>query len=212
MPEPAEKLFEEVLSDALARADTARRRGQQEAGDVQERVAQEARQAADGIVAAAGREAETRKSQTIAMAAVELERQRLSAVEAALRTVLDRARQSLAAVNGERAQRARVELALEALAQLPPGEAAEIALPEGTDAGQLVPEIARLAAERLHRAVELRPASGPSGSAVGVVVRTADGRIEIVNSPQERLRRLWPDLRLELAAKLFPEVVQDKEK
>jgi vacuolar-type H+-ATPase subunit E/Vma4 len=205
-------LFEEVLSDARTRADTARRHGQQEANDVQERAAQETQKAVDEILAAAKSQAETRKSQTIALAGIESERERLSAIEAALQSVLARARERLASAGGEAAQQARIDLALDAVAQLPPGEAAEVAAPAGTDATQFAAEIARLAAEQLHRAVDLRPAPGPSGSAVGVVVRTADGRIEIVNSPEERLRRFWPEWRLELAAKLFPETTGDKEK
>jgi len=212
MPEPAEMLFDEVLSDARAKAETARRRGQQEANDLQERTSLETQKLVDEILAAGKSQAETRKSQVIALAGIEMERERLTAVEAALQTVLACARERLASLNGEAAQEARIALALDAVAQLPPGEAVEIAAPAGIDAAQFAAEIARLASESLHRAVDLRPAPGPSGSPVGVVVRTADGRIEIVNTPEERLRRHWPEWRLELAAKLFPEAAKNKAK
>jgi len=56
---------------------------------------------------------------------------------------------------------------------------------------------------RAGRDVAVRVADGPAPIAGGVIVRSADGRLLYDNSFRERFRRLLPELRKELATRLF---------
>jgi vacuolar-type H+-ATPase subunit E/Vma4 len=207
MAEPSEKLFSEVRSDARAKADEIGRKAQSGAEDLKRQTAEEIRTATASVLGAAKKTAETKRSEILASVAVEVQRERLAAAEKILQSVQDGVRRKLAALSPRDAQASQVRLALEAVGQLPPNVPVDVALPaaaHGAFGAQLVQEIMKQAAAVIKRPVTVRLAAQPGAIADGVVVRTADGRIEIVNSLDERLRRLWPQLRLEIAAKLFP--------
>jgi vacuolar-type H+-ATPase subunit E/Vma4 len=213
MTDPSEKLFEEVLADGRTKADRARRRGRREAEAIRTKAAEEARAAAQNILAEARADAEARRTQILAMVEIEAKRERLAGIDQVLQAVHETAREQLGALETNAMRAAQLELALEALAQLP-REEAEVALPPAAHQAYgeaFAGDLAARATEKLQRNVTVRPAAAPADVASGVVVRSVDGRMEVVNSLEERLRRLWPDLRRDVAAKLFPDLAQTKE-
>jgi vacuolar-type H+-ATPase subunit E/Vma4 len=214
MTEPSEKLFEEVMADARTKADRTARRGRRDAEALGRKIDQEARAAAERILADARAEAALRRDQTIATVAVEAQREELAGLEEDLQRVREAIRQRLAAIDAGRMRQAQARLALEALAQLPAGDA-EVALPARQHAEYgpaLVAELAAEAAQKLKRVGAVRLADQPADIPDGVVVRAADGRMEVVETFSQRLHRLWPELRLQVAARLFPDRVKPREK
>lgn len=213
MTQPSEKLFEEVLADARTKADRIRLRGERDAEAVRERAAQQAKAAADKILAEADAEADLKRTQILATLEIEAQRERLARLEESLQKVYGRVLADLGALDAARRLVVQARLAVEAAAQIPQDEL-ELALPGAAHAerGQaLADDVARRVAEQLHRNVTIHPAAGPAEIDDGVIVRTPDGRMEIVNSLEERLRRLWPELRLQVAGRLFPELLKHKE-
>ena len=66
MPQPSEKLFDEVMSDARTKAERTRRRGERDAEAARKKAAKDAQAAADKILDAARAEAESRRKQILA--------------------------------------------------------------------------------------------------------------------------------------------------
>lgn len=214
MPQPSEKLFDEVKVDAKAKADRALRRGQKDAEAVAQKVAAEVQVQVDKVVSAAKAEVALRRHQILATVEIEAQRDRLARLEESLAKVADEVRSGLSSLSAQALRETQMRLALEAIGQLPPGEV-EVALPAKDHAEygrQFVGDLAAQAAQGLGRAVVIRLAPSAAAIADGVVVRGAGGRVEVVNSFSERLRRLWPSLRLEAARQLFPGLVTEKER
>lgn len=214
MPQPSEKLFDEVMADAKTKADRARRRGQKDAEAAGRKAAEEAQVQVDKVLNAARAEVALRRHQILATVEIEAQRDRLARLEENLAKVSERVLSSLSSLSGQAVREAQMRLALEAVRQLPPGEV-EVALPAKNHAdygGQFAGDLAALAAKELGRPVAVRLASSAAAITDGVVVRAVGGRVEVVNSFSERLRRMWPSLRLEAARQLFPGLVTDKER
>jgi len=214
MPQPSEKLFDEVLADARTKADRVRRRGQRDAQAAARKVADETQAQVDKILQAAETEVALKRHQILATVEIEAQRDRLARLEESLAKVAQHVAAGLQSLSGQALRDAQMRLALDAIRQLPPGEV-EVALPSKNHAeygSQFVAELAARATKELSRPVAARLA--PSGAAItdGVIVRGAGGRVEVVNSFSERLRRLWPALRLDAARQLFPGLVTEKEK
>jgi len=74
-----------------------------------------------------------------------------------------------------------------------------------------VAEVTQLVAQESGRSVTVRLADRPAPIPSGVLVRGTGRSVEVVNSLEERLRRLWPELRLVAARRLFPELVATPE-
>jgi len=212
MTQPSERLFEEVLSDARTKADRARRRGERDAAAARKTAAQDAQSMVDRILADARAEADLKRGQILATVEIEAQRERLDGLEESLQKVYELVRTRLASLDPAEAREAQVRLAVDAVARMPGGDLV-VALPaasHATDVRALAAEVSARAAAQLDRAVTARAADAPATVPDGVVIRSADGRCEIVNSFQERLRRLWPELRLAAAARLFPELSKRK--
>lgn len=214
MSQPSEKLFDEVLADARTKADRARRRGERDAKAAAQKVADEVQAQVDKILKAADAEVALKRHQILATVEIEAQRDRLARLEESLAKVTQRVAAGLSSLGGQALRDAQMRLAIDAIRQLPPGEV-EVALPAKNHAEYGPPFVADLmarATKELSRPVTARLA--PSGAAIadGVVVRGAGGRVEIVNSFSERLRRMWPTLRLDAARQLFPGLVTEKEK
>jgi len=215
MVEASEKLTDEVLADARQKAERARRRGAREAEEVRERLEGEGRAAAGEWLSAARRQAQAAREQILATTEIEVQRERLASLEAELQKAYESAVEELSHLDSGRAREALLRLALEALKQLPPGVPAVLALSERDHAAlgpQLAADVQARAAHEIGRGAEVRLSDRPAPVTDGVVVRSADGKTEIVQSFGERLRRLWPDLRLQVAATLFPDEFRAKER
>ncbi len=213
MTQPSEKLFEEVRADARTKADRARRRGRREAEEIRKRAAEEAEAGAGRIRSEGRAQAETRRDQVLATLQIEAQRRRLALTEEHLQAAYDRVLEKLRGLDAETLDRSRLALGLEGLEQMPPGEV-EVALPadrHAAEAGEFARRLAEAAADRLGRNVTIRPADEPAEADEGFLLRSADGRVEVAQSLRQRLRRLWPELRVEVARELFPELMQSEE-
>lgn len=213
MTQPSDKLFDEVMADARTKADRARRRGVKDAEAAGQKADRQARADADKILSAARADADVKRNQILATLALEAQRDRLARLEECLQKVYHLVRHNIQTLDAPRRHDAQLRLGLEALGQMPDGTV-EIALPQGDHAeygARLVDDLAARAAQNRGSNVTVRLADRPADVPDGLVVRSADGHTEIVNSFEERLRRLWPELRLDVAARLFPELVQTKE-
>jgi vacuolar-type H+-ATPase subunit E/Vma4 len=209
MTQPSEKLFDEVMADARTKTDRAHRRGQRDAESARKKIAKATQVQVDKILDAARAEAESRRSQILATLEIEAQRERLARLEESLAGVHDRVAAAIRSLDPGAMRRAQVRLAVEAIAQIP-DTSVELALPPDThaDAGQeIVADVMQLVAQESDRPVAVRLADRPAQIPSGVLVRAAGRSVEVVNSLEERLRRLWPELRLVAAQRLFPELV-----
>ena len=207
MTQASDKLYDEVLADARTKADRERRRGRRDAEAMTRKIDDEIKAATDKIMAAARAEADSKRTQIMATVEIEAQRQRLSILEQALQSVYDGAARRLAELSDDELAEVQHRLAGEAIEQIPDDNLL-LALPEVSHAsrGALLAE--RLTAEadkRFDRNVIIRLAARPAEITDGLVVRSADGSVEVVQSLSERLRRMWPDLRPQVAQQLFPE-------
>jgi len=210
MTQASDKLYEEVQADARTKADRERRRGRRDAEAMTKKIDDEIKAATDKIMAAARAEADLKRVQIMATVEIEAQRQRLSILEQALQSVYDGAARHLAELSDDELAEVRHRLAGEAIEQIPVDNLL-LALPEASHEshGALLAE--RLTAEadkRFDRNVIIHLAAHPAAITDGLVVRSADGAVEVVQSLGQRLRRMWPDLRLQVAYQLFPEQLQ----
>lgn len=209
MTQPSEKLFDEVMADARTKADRAHRRGQRDAEAARKKIAKATQVQVDKILETARAEAESRRSQILATLEIEAQRERLARLEENLAGVHDRVASALRSLDPAAMRRTQIRLAAEAIAQIP-DTSVELALPKNThaEAGQeIVAEVMKAVAQESDRSVAVRLADRPAPIPNGVLVRATGKSVEVVNSLEERLRRLWPELRLVAARRLFPELV-----
>lgn len=209
MTQPSEKLFDEVLADGRTKADRVLKRGQRDAKAAGEKAAKEAEVTAQRIRDAAKAEGETRRAQIMATLEIEAQRERLARLEESLGRVYELANASLASADSQARRDAMLALAVDALRQMPDREVT-IALPpkeHESDGAAFAEELAGRAASALGHAVQVRADDRPGPVRDGVVIRSADRRREAIQSLGERLRRVWPQLRLQAAQRLFPSEV-----
>jgi vacuolar-type H+-ATPase subunit E/Vma4 len=206
MTQISDKLYEEVLADARTKAERERRRGQKDAEAEARKIEDKARATVEEILSAARAEGDRLRRQVLATVEVEAQRQRLARLEEILRSVYEQAERRLSELSDQEQFDALCRLTLEAAAQMPQ-DSLQVALPASSPAGRAEELIRRVTAEAdktLDRNIVLRPAGVPATVTDGVVIRSEDGSVEVVQSLRERLRRLWPELRLEVARRLLP--------
>jgi len=210
MTQASDKLYDEVLADARTKADRERRRGRRDAEAMTRKIDDEIKTAADKIMAAARAEADSKRTQIMATVEIEAQRQRLSILERTLRSVYEGAARRLGELSDGELADVQYRLAMEAVEQIPEDNM-ELALPAGSHAARGQELADRLIAEvdrQLNRNVVISRAEHPAEISDGVVVRSADGSVEVVQSLGERLRRMWPDIRLRVAQQLFPKQLE----
>lgn len=191
----------EILATARREADALIERARTEAAGL--RAARQAADAAehDQRLAAARAEAERRTATLLAAVPLEAARHRAERIEATLQSIRDEARAQLAARDTFDYGTALATLAATALREmtgdqfvlkLSPADAAQFG--EGLLTGL------RVHADKPRRQLTLIPEALLDGG--GVVVQDPAGRQIWDNRFDERLERLWPELRRQLAAQL----------
>jgi vacuolar-type H+-ATPase subunit E/Vma4 len=194
-------LSDEILKDAQRRADRIRKRAQREAKKTLDDAAKEAESAAEKILNAARRRADRVAQSLLATIEQEVRRDLLEAQEAELSRLFDAARERLRDRAAYDYPAVLARLATEAIAAMEADhvviELSEADRPIATEGW--LGGIRRAAGRQL--AIDISESSAPIDG--GLIVRSADGRLLYENSFAARLRRLWPDLRRELAAEVF---------
>ncbi|NIA21893.1 MAG: hypothetical protein GWP05_08030 [Anaerolineaceae bacterium] len=210
MTQASDKLYDEVLADARTKAERERRRGRREAEAMTRKIDGQIKAATEKIMAAARAEADLKRVQIMATVEIEVQRRRRAMMEQALQSVHQEAAKRLSELPDDRLAELQQRLAVEAVEQIP-DDNLELALPEASHESRGAAMAERLAEEadrRLDRNVIIRPADRPAEITDGLVVRSADGSLEVIQSLSARLRRMWPELRLEVARQLFPEQLE----
>ncbi|MBM4038932.1 MAG: hypothetical protein FJ290_10495, partial [Planctomycetes bacterium] len=194
-------LSDEILKDAATKAERIRKRAEREARKLLDAAAREAEAARDKVLDVARRRAERAAQSILATVEQETRRDLLAAREAELDGLFEAARQRLADRNGYDYPAAVAALAAQAIQAMGAGrvtlELAEADRALATEAW--LADVRR----RVGRDVAITLAQQPAAIDGGVVVRSADGRLLYDNSFAARLCRLRPDLRQELAARVF---------
>ena len=196
-------LSDEILSDAKRKADRARKRAEREAKKILAEAGKKADEAAERTLDVARERADRQAQATLATVAIEVQRDLLETREREFDKLFDAARQRLADKARYDYPAALAALAAEAIAAMRTDDVV-LALssddrPIATDAW--LADLLR----RVGRDVKTTIAEEPASIDGGLIVRSADGRLLYDNSFAARLTRLRPDLRRELATRLFAE-------
>jgi vacuolar-type H+-ATPase subunit E/Vma4 len=198
-------LSDEILKDAATKAERIRKRAERDAAKRLEAAAREAEAARERALDVARRRADRAAASILATVEQESRRDLLVAQEAELDKLFDAARQRLADRKGYDYPAVVAGLAAQAIRAVGSGqvvmELAEADRALATEAW--LAEVRRRVRTNGGADVAIAVSPNPAPIDGGVVVRSADGRLVYDNSFAARLRRLRPDLRRELAAKVF---------
>lgn len=191
-------LCAEILADARRESEEIIHRAQQEVAELLAKATAEADQTRRERLAAARAEAARRRELILATVPVEAGRLRASRVEALLESVRDEVRRRLLAHEGFDYRETVIALAAEAMERMP-GSAFVVKLSPADCAALgdgLTGEIARrVARSPLNVTIACEPAA-QDGS---LIIQDVDGRLVWDNSLPNRLERLWPELRRQIA-------------
>ena len=194
-------LSDEIIKDAEKRGDRARKKAERDGKKVLDDAAAEADAAAQKILGAARARAERVAQSILATVEQEMRRDLLETQEAELGKLFEAASQRLADRSAYDVPAVLAGLAAEAIGAM----AVDKVTVQLTEADRAVATEAWLAEvrRRVGRDVEIAVSEQPAAIAGGVIVRSADGRRLYDNSFAARLARLRPDLRRELAARIY---------
>lgn len=194
-------LSDEILKDAQTKAERILKRAERDARKITETATNEAAAAAERVLELARQRAERTAQNILATVDIEARRLLLAAQEAELDKLFEAARQRLAAREGYDYPAVLAALAAQAIRAM----GADPVVLELAEADRALATDAWLAdvRRRVGRDVAIAISQDSSGIDGGVVVRSADGRLVYDNSFSARLRRLRPELRREVAARVF---------
>ena len=196
-------LSDEILKDAQTKADRLRKRGERDAKKILDEAAKEAAAAAERTLQVARARADRVTQSLLATVEQDVRRGLLTAREAELDRLFEAARQRLADRSSYDPAAVLAALAAQAIGAMR-ADRVVLALAEADRA--IATEAWRAdVRRRLGRDVAIEVSPEPAPIEGGLIVRSADGRLLYDNSFGARLRRLWPELRKELAAEVFQE-------
>ncbi len=192
-------LRDEILADAKRQAERVLKQARKEAGEIAEAAATELSAWSSRQLNTARAEAKHRADMILAGLPVETGRLRANRIESLLQSIHDEARQQLVSRDGLDQRQMLVNLCAEAIRKMS-GNRFSISLPEADRRllGDREVEAIRLAAGRPDLVLEI--IGDPESRDAGPVVRGNDGKELCDNRLTERLERLWPELRLKIAA------------
>ena len=192
-------LRDEILADAKRQAERVLKQARQEAGEVAETAAAELSAWSGRQLDTTRAEAKHRADMILAGLPVETGRLRANRIESLLQLIHDEARQQLVSRDGLDQRQMLINLSANAIRKMS-GNRFSISLPEADRRllGDGEVEAIRLAAGRPDLVLEI--IGDPENRDAGPVVRGNDGKELWDNRLTERLERLWPELRLKIAA------------
>lgn len=195
---PQDVLRDEILADARRQAERTLQRARKEAEGIEKKAAAELDAWRSAQLALAQAEAQRRRDLVLAGLPVETGRMRANRIESLLQSVRDEARQRLDSRDGLDVRRALVTLAAEAVRRMA-GTRFSITVPEADRPllGDAEIEAIRQLAGRTDLVLEIT--GDPQCRDAGLMVRGADGDEIWDNRFVQRLERLWPAMRREIA-------------
>lgn len=195
---PQEVLRDEILADAQRQAERTLQRARKEAAGIAETAAAELNTWRTRQLNLARTEAQRRTDMILAGLPVETGRMRANRIESLLQSICEEARLRLISRDGLDYRQALIHLSAEAIRGMS-GTRFSIILPE-TDChllGKSEIEAIRRAAGRPD--LELEVVGDRNSRDTGPVIRSGEGEELWDNRLTERLKRLWPALRREIA-------------
>ena len=196
-------LADEILADANRKAERARQRGEREAKKILGKARTQAAEAAAKILVTAQGRADRMSLALMATFETEAQRDLLDAREAELDKLFDAARARLADKAAYGYPGVLAALAAQAIEAM----GVDRVVVELAEADRHIADVAWLGQvrSRVGRDVTIDVSDAAAPIAGGLIVRSADGRLLYDNSFAARIERLRPELRRELATKLFAE-------
>ena len=194
-------LSDEILADAHSKAERARERGEREAKGIVAKATKEAAEAAAKTIEVAQERADRMTAAILATVEAEAKLDLLAAREAELDKLFDDARQRLADKRSYDHPAVLAALAAQAIEAM----AADEVIIELCEQDRALATDAWLddVRRRVGRPVTIDVSADHAPIAGGLIVHSADGRLLYDNSFRARLDRLKPELRRQLAARVF---------
>lgn len=201
--QPQEVLRNEIIADARRQAERLTRRAQDDADAVLKKAEAEAQEVRRGLVEAARAEAAHHRDLVLATVPIQEARLRAERTEVAIQAVRDEVADRLARREGFDVRRTLVDLAADALSHMVGDRfVLEMSTADRQAFGDAGAEEVRSRLGRPGVTVTLAP--GNDRIVGGVVVRDEAGRQVWDNRLAARLDRLWPVMRPQVAAGIFP--------
>jgi vacuolar-type H+-ATPase subunit E/Vma4 len=198
-PEASEALRREILKEASRKKEEILDRARQSARDMVAKAKQEAQGATDEQLESARAEAQRRKEAILGTVPVEAARLHAARVEELLQSVHDATLKELQGRSRQDFREAIVRLAVEALGSMTGDSFLVRAHPTAKDAlGNDLAEQVRQRAQLPSLKLAILP--DPALRDGEVLLQDAEGRQQWNISPTARLKRLWPELRRQIAA------------
>lgn len=193
-------LCEAILREAKSQGDEIIRRAKEQAARLIAQAEAEADKSRREKLAAAEAEAARRRGAVLATVSIEASRERSAQVASLTQTIFEQARGKLVARLDYDYRACLVALAAEALGQMP-GDAFVVRLSPG-DRVMYGNGLAGEIADRVkHRAGSIKFVEDPGITDGGLVVQDAEGRRVWDNRFPQRLERMWPELRRQIAVR-----------
>jgi len=203
-PYPEKILTEEILAEARREQEQTIRRARQEAETLLAKAAAEAEKMRQERVTLARAEASRRKELILATVPVEVGRMRSARIEELLQSIREEGRRKLMACDGFDYRKTVIALAAEAIGRMA-GDAFVVKLAAADHAAwdeELTEDIAR----RVGRSpLSITISDEPTITERGLIVQDIEGRQWWDNRLTARLKRLWPELRQQVAVGIFLE-------
>lgn len=193
-----EALCAEILAEARHQGEQLVQRAQQDADALLARTATEAEKAKEQSLQLARSEATRRKALILATVPVEAVRLRAARIETLLEAIYTEARRRLAARSDFDYRKTLVMLAAEAISGMA-GDAFIVKLSSADHAAFGVGLAEDIALRAGRSSVNIIISDDPTITECGVIVQDAEGRQVWDNRLLERLERLWPELRRQIA-------------
>jgi vacuolar-type H+-ATPase subunit E/Vma4 len=198
-PDASEALLREIIEEASRKKEDILNRARQMARALVDDAEQESRRTAADQLRSGRAEAKRRKEAILATVPVEAARLHATHVEELLQSIHDAALQRLQGWSKQEFSAAIVRLATEALEHMAGGSFLIRAHP--VTRGGLGNDIAEQVTQRAKDPSLKLDVVQDSGLRDGeVLLQDAEGRQQWNISPEARLKRLWPELRMQIAA------------
>lgn len=200
-----EALKGEIVADARRQVERLVRHAKDEADEALRKANQEAEKIRTDRAEAAKNEAQRQRDLVLASLPVQVGRMRSDRMEAALRAILDEARQKLVDRQGFDYRAVLLDMAVDAIGHME-GTSFVLDLSEADlkDCAGWLPEEVKRKVGRGDIQVSVAPEA--ARIAGGVIVRDAEGRQLLDNSLASRLERLWPAMRRQIGGLAFKAV------
>jgi V/A-type H+/Na+-transporting ATPase subunit E len=201
--ENLKKIIMKILDDSKAEADVIMSGAQKQAKQIEDEARQKAKGIEEDIIKDAGRKAEQEKRRIVADGVIKAKKARLEAREEVIMKAFEKAEEELDKIQEKPEYASILEgLVKQACIEIGGGDLEVSVREEDVSIIDDISKIARDVENETKVKTDISLVGADIGSP-GTVVKTRDGRVEVVNTFATRLERMRPALRSEIARILF---------